>query len=62
MKTRKPGGFICLCLAVLLAMLIGGSSPAAASKICIDAGSCHECDWFDANGDLISSIYWCTYN
>jgi hypothetical protein len=30
MRTRKPGGFICLCLAVLLAMFMGGSSPAAA--------------------------------
>jgi hypothetical protein len=58
---RKRSGLIGL--AFLLALLIGARPGLAAGhRICIDSGSCHQCDYYDQNYDWLYSIYWCTYN
>ncbi|HVT58286.1 MAG TPA: hypothetical protein VHR45_07785 [Thermoanaerobaculia bacterium] len=49
-----------ICLALLLALLIGGSSPAAAlTKYCSSDKCCSYCDYYDNNGNWVGSIYWC---
>jgi hypothetical protein len=35
---------------------------AAAFKICVDVENCHNCDYYDAAGNNLYSIYWCSYN
>ena len=58
-RTRRGSGL--MCLAFLLALFIGASSPAAAalSKSCLSDSCCTYCDYYDSNGNWVASIYWC---
>lgn len=43
-------------------LVLTGTCLAAAFKICSDVGYCHNCDYYDAAGNYLYTIYWCSYN
>jgi hypothetical protein len=51
-------------LACFLFLLLGGAAASLAGnyRLCVDSGNCHNCDYYDLNGDYLYSIYWCTYS
>ncbi len=51
-------------LTVFLFLLLASATLclAASYKICEDSGQCHNCDYYDAQGVYLYSIYWCFDN